>query len=90
MTEFKCQCEGCTGTLHPSPEAKEKGRKNIFTCEQCGCFYGFIVTVRTPKCCGKESKTKVLLTIPFNTETPKRKRGRPRKEEKKEEVSEIE
>ena len=56
MTDIKCQCEGCTGVLHSIPEIEAKGRKNIFVCGRCGCTYGFIVVLRTVKCCGKTSE----------------------------------
>ena len=66
MPDIKCQCENCTGTLHPLPEAEAKGRKNVFACGRCGCVYGFIVITRTPKCFSIIEKN------------GKKKRGRPK------------
>lgn len=93
MTDIKCQCEGCTGVLHSIPEIEAKGRKNIFVCGRCGCTYGFIVVLRTVKCCGKISgkrgrqkdPTKVLQkSIEENKRVlealgTKKRRGRPKK-----------
>jgi hypothetical protein len=65
MTDIKCQCDKCTGVLHSIPEAEAKGRKNVFVCGRCGCTYGFIVVLRTVKCCGKTSGKNKRLKDPI-------------------------
>ena len=93
MSDIKCQCDKCSGVLHLIPEAEVKGRKNVFVCDRCGCTYGFIVVLRTVKCCGKTSgkhkrpkdPTKILQkSIERNKEVletlgTKKRRGRPKK-----------
>lgn len=68
-----CPCKECKGKLKPYRELEKKGRKGLFQCPKCKCFYSLTLV----------HKGKCLDEIPKLIKKPKTKRKKRKKRKRR-------